>query len=1126
MTDFRSLRIIHHLGTDLFLAHALFFREFEWVGDNLDKLRDRVAKSTGAVLEALPSAMVHRRIVPGDPEWREFFIELDPPRKSEAWLSPARLRFDAVCWKHGDVAKVAFVPALNIEIIVGPNDDFDARVHDDIRFALMRQKRLEGLASLAGVQRIDSLRIEPFSVEVKLPTPKQIAMAEERGEPKESVLRTVATILDDHQPPHRHAYEIDRTTAQVVETLTRKRARSVLLVGPSGVGKSACVYDLARRRRELGLKSTPIYALSGSRLVAGMSGYGMWQERCEQLWKEATKARAILHLGNLVELMDVGKSEGNHQGIASFLRPYIGRGDFRVIAECTPEQIPLIETEDPHLLDAFVTVEMTEPDAETAKSILLHVALGPSLGSALKSREKSREKSRDEGRETGKPPPPSSAATDAQGVPIEIEALETLDRLHRRYATYSAFPGRPVRFLRHLLEDRDPATTLVSADVIAAFSRETGLPRVLLDPAERLDLPATHEWFASRVIGQTTAVDLIVDLLAMVKAVLARPKKPIASLMFIGPTGVGKTEMAKALAEFLFHDRQRMTRFDMSEYADPLAVQRLIGGAFGSEGILTARVRENPFAVILFDEVEKAHPAFFDLMLQVLGEGRLTDAGGRIADFCNSVIIMTSNLGAESFRQGAIGFSDGADTERHAAAHFMNEVRKFVRPELFNRLDRIVPFMPLSTTTAHHITTRELDLVCRRDGIRYRGVATSIAQTVSEHLTRVGFDPRYGARPLKRAIDRHLLVPLAEQLNDYSANTPLDAAVTTKPNPNAPNADADGANEGTIAVKVGARLNERGRPISAADAIEAATRQSEGAAELRRFMQRLMRSASVREVENELFRLQRLEERLLRKVQRRAVDSSAVAALPELKKKWSKITALRETIVALEERALLSLYGDEPADPTVIAETTKTASAEFEKLLLDLYAQQFAHPDTVTMAIFGNDPTKTVLLASSYFSYVANLGGQTGVYRFVLAKDRKPGKKNVTIGVVQNPLRLFATVPDDTLGVLLRISAPLAFPRFAPEAGLHVFRAEKATMMCLVEITEKPPEKYEPPANIERKGTIGQQERRRHYDLVMQVLDDPAVRARLDYASGKFDDALRETIERRLIRDAYGVLPK
>src|SRR6185437_8343903 len=188
---------------------------------------------------------------------------------------------------------------------------------------------------------------------------------------------------------------------------------------------------------------------------------------------------------------------------------------------------------------------------------------------------------------------------------------------HRRYATYSAYPGRPLRFLENLIKDRPETEILGAAEVIAAFSRETGLPQFMLDPEAPLDLTAARQWFAERVIGQERAVDLVADLLAMVKAALTRPRRPIASLLFIGPTGVGKTELAKALAEYFFGDRNRLTRFDMSEFATPMAVDRLVGGAFGAEGLLTAKVREQPFSVILFDEFEKAHWSFFDLLLQV-----------------------------------------------------------------------------------------------------------------------------------------------------------------------------------------------------------------------------------------------------------------------------------------------------------------------------------------------------------------------------------------------------------------------------------------------------------------------------------------------------------------------------
>ncbi len=277
----------------------------------------------------------------------------------------------------------------------------------------------------------------------------------------------------------------------------------------------------------------------------------------------------------------------------------------------------------------------------------------------------------------------------------------------------------------------------------------------------------------------------MVDLLATVKASLTRPNRPIASLLFIGPTGVGKTEMAKALAEYFFSDRARLTRFDMSEFAGPAAVERLIGTSHGNEGLLTAKVREQPFSVILFDEFEKVHPAFLDLLLQVLGEGRLTDAAGRLADFSNTIVIMTSNLGTASFGRGNFGLNrttgpSGPTGQPDAERHFTDEVRDFVRPELFNRIDRIVPFLPLERDVIEQIARREIELVAQRDGVKLRGMTLRLSAEVLTHLAKSGYDIRYGARPLKRAVERELLAPLADAVNAYSPDLPLEADATAE----------------------------------------------------------------------------------------------------------------------------------------------------------------------------------------------------------------------------------------------------------------------------------------------------------------------------------------------------------
>ncbi len=436
------------------------------------------------------------------------------------------------------------------------------------------------------------------------------------------------------------------------------------------------------------------------------------------------------------------------QQVAETLTGRAPRSVLLVVAECTPEQLSLIERQDAALLWAFQQLKVEEPSRHLGLLILRKVAQ-------------------------------NSWKTTSEL--FEPAAIEELDRLHRRFATYSAFPGRTLRFLQNLRRDHNTAPTsgagiqntdssgrgqapqnsklaglsvvlarsvvppilnfaapdpgqmlITPRAVVAAFARETGLPLWLLDDALPLDLSATRDWFAERVIGQPEAVSLVVDLLATVKAGLSREHKPLASFLFLGPTGVGKTEMAKSLAEFLFgasagHD-SRLIRIDMSEFSDPLAVQRLIGGSAESEGILTARVREQPFAVVLLDEFEKAYPALFDLLLQVLGEGRLTDGAGRLADFRNCVVIMTSNLGARTFQKGSVGFAaHGVDRQR-SAEHFVKAVREFVRPELFNRIDCIVPFGPLDEVTTRQIVARQFDLVRERDGVKFRRITLDVAE--------------------------------------------------------------------------------------------------------------------------------------------------------------------------------------------------------------------------------------------------------------------------------------------------------------------------------------------------------------------------------------------------------------
>jgi ATP-dependent Clp protease ATP-binding subunit ClpA len=1107
--DLRLIAVLQPLEGEIILEELLLFPEFACLGDDPDRTRRILKNLATRLVVALPPMELSRRRLPTGATAGHVEVMLKPGVRSQAWEEPVALRLPVVRWSHPAPKKsaeatpaeihLAFVPALGIEVCAPRPDTLETMLVNHVRTTLMRTKANGSLEHLVWLTRCRDVELVSLPCAVDYKSPRQLARedADLRNRPK-SVLKEVGADLTQEilQP----AYEVDPLVGRLAEALSGAEPRCVLLVGPSGVGKTAVVHELVRRRREFNFGSTPFWATSGARLVAGMSGFGMWQERAAQLWREASHERAILHVGNLLELMEVGKSEHQAQGIASFLRPYLNRGDLLAIAECTPEQVPLIERQEPQLLSTFVRIAVAEPTRDAGRRVLSQYA----------------------------------SAFPGRVAPIAADGIEQVDHLHRRYATYSAYPGRPLRFLRYLLTDHGPIgegqSPLSGRDITVAFSRETGLPLALLDETAPLDLTVARSWFAERVIGQPEAVELVVDLLATVKAGLTRPRKPIASLLFIGPTGVGKTEMAKALAEFLFGARDRLTRFDMSEYADPAAVGRLVGGSFRGEGHLTARIREQPFSVLLLDEIEKAHPSLFDLLLQTLGEGRLTDAAGRVADFSNAVVIMTSNLGAESFGQGSFGIARAEQDAGQACEHFVRAVQDFFRPELFNRIDRIVPFAPLDAATILRIAHRQLDLVRTRDGIRYRGVDLTLSSEVAPLLARRGFDARYGARPLKRAIDRELIAPLADRLNNYAVETPLAAQVS--------------AQDETLVAQAKAILS-----TGETSATEAATVTA--CMNLRRDVQKLNRSSAALEMDNEIHRLQLVERRTKRGKPIDADDARRLSRLAAWREVRHGINDLYATACHLEEEGLLGLIATDRNAETIasLPGRLETARVDWHRWLLALYLQRFEKPNDVVVAIFSEDSSLLMLLADAYAQVAFQLGGRAEVWQFLPSRKGRDAKLPaplecrlvVDAGLFWRrsgnvPMRAWdhdkkAFHPDErvarplegVVGIGLVIHAPAALPRFIGEMGQHPIRTAQVNGTCVVDASDRPWLEYEPPQGMDRKGTIANLARRRTCDLVAGVLEDDRLAAKIRVGPS-LAAALGEAIERFLAKNLEGML--
>ncbi len=754
--------------------------------------------------------------------------------------------------------------------------------------------------------------------------------------------------------------------------------------------------------------------------------------------------------GNLIELLEVGQSEHSTQGIASFLRPKMARGELPAVAECTPEQIPILERRDPQLLGAFQQIRLEEPTRETVLKILESVAKE------------------------------FAQVSDKSDRRTETEAIKTVDAIHRRFSTYSAFPGKPVRFLRNVFADLGRDEPLSPPNIYREFSNQTGLPELLLNDQIQLNLSETEKFFAKRVIGQDAAVKLITNLIATVKAKLTRPKKPIASLLFIGPTGVGKTELTKTLAEFFFSAQSRMIRFDMSEFSNPLSVQRLIGGTGESEGQLTAKVREQPFSVILLDEFEKAHHSFFDLLLQILGEGRLTDAVGRVADFTNSIIVMTSNLGASEFQRGKSGFLHNSRERQTAIKHFDSAVREFLRPEIYNRLDRIVPFAPLDEKTVAKIAELEIEKLKKRDGLRFRPIKLELDRNILNYLTETGYDIRYGARPLKRTIERELLAPLSTELN----LRPVDEKLTIN----------CGLKDGRISLDFVSSTEPKKR--SSANVVLAG--QAERIGTLRRRMQKFLVSYKLTELSDEIYQVVRLQAFQMRGKWVSEEDRLRIERKPKLENFLTNLKEFGEIVNHKEDEVLLEIYGKSSSENTKHLVEIEHSEQTFWKYLFELLSLQYQKPNQIMLTFFSENSTCLFRLIRAYLTCLKEFNGAVKqVFGFTSKKqnDQEAEKKmlfdrEVWRREIIDFDTFFAGSPSDVVGFLIKVEGYLALPRLGAENGIHNFQNGSHSDRVLAGSTETSGEKFELPDDLIQRDSVKFQTERRIYDFgKLQVKD-------------------------------------
>jgi ATP-dependent Clp protease ATP-binding subunit ClpC len=540
----------------------------------------------------------------------------------------------------------------------------------------------------------------------------------------------------------------EQEIVSILQILTRKNKNNAMLVGEAGVGKTQLVEGLALKLAEnkFGDAVPPfkVYELSISALMTGTAYRGAFEEKVLNLIEGLKRdPNAVLFIDEVHLIMGAGATDGDAMDMANLLKPVLARGEIRVIGATTLAEYRKFVEKDPAIERRFQMVRLEELSAEATLQVLQRVKPG---------------------------------LEKHHGVRISTGAIETAVSATERYMPNLNFPDKAIDVLdqacsRQRLNmragfssntfgsDPNPDPTRVTRHgVLKVVSQITSIPLEEMSAEERRNIRDLDKRVKKRVIGQDEAVERVVSAVKKSRAGLADPNRPDSVMLFLGPSGVGKTQLAKTLSRELFGSKDHLIVFDMSEYIEEHSVSRLLGappGYVGSdeEGRLSGAVRNNPFCILLFDEIEKAHPRIFDIFLPIFDEGRLKDNRGRMISFRNTIILLTSNIGAD-----LISHSEGGVDSNM----LVDELRKHFRPELINRIDEIVPFYPLLQEDVRSILRIEINSLRHR--LQDRSIKIHMYQQAYEFLGEKGYKRGTGARELRRVVDKYLTGPISELL--------------------------------------------------------------------------------------------------------------------------------------------------------------------------------------------------------------------------------------------------------------------------------------------------------------------------------------------------------------------------